>query len=236
MEEIYEISKYFPYKVAEPDLSKYINHHLNHLFKCVENGLYSSAYSHLHILYMVFVYIQILRISQKDKEKKEEARRQGKIIKTEFELCWIGFPSEEKDFLENPSSPFSFSKINEKTVFRFFRLIDFDDGTISNLSEPVVKRNKSFHASGKILFESLEDFEDEANNYFQKMKNIILKQNVFLKNIYFSLIKNYKLGYQITSDDIEIDFSIPYFFSEYELKFLAKRRKDIVSKYILENL
>ena len=86
MEELYELSSFFPLNIDDPKLREYIDHHISHLQKCYENGLYSSGYPHLHILYMAFVYFQLLRIAN---EKKEE-----------FKYCWIGLPSQEKDFLK----------------------------------------------------------------------------------------------------------------------------------------
>gem|GEM_PF-5736299 len=46
-------------------------------------------------------------------------------------------------------SPFAFSILNEKTVFRFFRLLDFDDATIGMISTCVKTRNTIAHASGE---------------------------------------------------------------------------------------
>lgn len=220
--EIYDVYKYLPIKSADPIFSKYITHHSECLFKCFESKLYSSAFSHLHILYMVFVYTQLLRISQ---EKK-----------IEFDFCWIGFPSQEKDFLKNPSSPFSFSQINEKTVFRFFRLVGFDDSEIGEVSCLVNKRNDHLHANGKIFFEDEGEFEEQVMIYLQKMQKIITKQIVFLEDIYTTITKGYTSDYQFTRDDFENAFGAPYFFSEYELKLLSDQKTDIVSQYILENL
>lgn len=218
IDDIYEITKYFPIKVVDLTLSEYIDHHINHLFKCFDNELYTSAFQHLHILYMIFIYIQLTRIA---KEKDDE-----------FKLCWIGFPTQEKDFLKNPESPLSFSQINEKTVFRFFRLVNFDDGSIGEISCFVNKRNEQLHANGKIFFHNIEDFNKEIDKYLSKMKKIILKQKSFLEKIYLSNANNYEVDYQITHDDIESQFASTYYFSEFELKTLAEDKKDIISNYV----
>lgn len=65
-EEILEFWEYFPIQI-EPELRNYIEHHISHMQKCCENDLYSSAYPHLHIVYMTFVYIQLLRIANEKK-------------------------------------------------------------------------------------------------------------------------------------------------------------------------
>jgi len=222
MDEIYTLSQYFPLSSSDPTLEKYLDHHLGACLKCSENELYSSAYSHLHILYMIFVYVQLLRIA---KEKVKE-----------FDLCWVGFPNQEKDFLKGPSSPFSFSKIQEKTVFRFFRLVEFDDGSISNISSLVNKRNNHLHANGQLFFENVEDFEKEVGGYIKKIQTIITKQANFLQKIYSSLVVGYEEGFEINQDEIETNFADQYYFSEYELKLLAQGKNDIVSKFIIEKM
>ena len=189
MQEIHTLLQYFPMSIAASDLKKYLHHHFEHFIKCSENELYSSAYSHLHILYMIFVYIQLIRIAN---EKSQE-----------FNLCWVGFPKQEQDFLKDPTSPFSFSKVQEKTVFRFFRLVGFDDGTTADISELVNKRNNHLHANGKIFFEQLEDFEREVGIYLKKMQAIVEKQKKFLETIYLSLIENYEDDFEITEDEIK---------------------------------
>ena len=222
MDKIYTLSQYFPLSSSDTTLKKYLDHHLGACLKCSENELYSSAYSHLHILYMIFVYVQLLRIA---KEKVQE-----------FDLCWVGFPSQEKDFLKEPSSPFSFSKIQEKTVFRFFRLVGFDDGSISDISSLVNKRNNHLHANGQLFFESQDGFEKEVGGYIKKMQTIITKQLDFLQTIYSSLVAGYEEGFEINQDEIETNFADQYYFSEYELKLLAQGKVDIVSKFIIEKM
>jgi len=167
---------------------------------------------------MIFVYIQLLRIA---KEKSQE-----------FNFCWIGFPNQEKEFLKDPSSPFSFSKINEKTVFRFFRLVGFDDGSIGDISGLVNKRNKHLHANGHLFFEQEKDFLKEIEIYEKKFQFIIKKQKDFLNSIYDLLIESFEEGFQITIDDIESNFADQYYFSEYELKLLAYGNNDCVSLFI----
>jgi hypothetical protein len=221
MEDIYSLAKYFPLSTSDEALSKYLTHHLENINKCVENELYSSAYSHLHLLYMAFVYIQLLRIAKENEEQ--------------FNYCWIGFPGEEKDYLKEPSSPFSFSRVKEKTVFRFFRLVGFDDSCIADISQLVTKRNGRLHASGSIYCEALDDFRIEYEIYIKKIEMIISKQREFLHSIYDALVITYDADYEITADDIETNFADQYYFSEYEMKNLAQGKTDIISKYIVEN-
>lgn len=220
MEDIYELSKFFPSGTNDDQLNQYLDHHLTSVARCVESGLYSSAYSHLHLLYMSFIYIQLLRIA---KEKK-----------VEFKYGWIGFPGQEKDYLNNPRSPFSFSILNEKTVFRFFRLVDFNDADIGDIAKPVKTRNDRMHARGDIHCADIKSFEGELCEYIRQMKSVISRQQPFLADIYKGLISTYDEDYEFTQDDLESNFQDQYLLSEYELLFLAGNRQDKVSKFIRE--
>jgi hypothetical protein len=68
------------------------------------------------------------------------------------------------------------------------------------------------------------------------MQSIIDKQKSFLENIYKLLIKNYDKDFKITQDEIAINFTDQYYFSEYELKLLAQGKFDIVSKFIINEM
>lgn len=221
MEDIYSLGRFFPSGVAVELLDEYVGHHLSSATRCVENELYSSAYSHLHLLYMAFIYIQLLRIAR---EKKKE-----------FEYGWIGFPGEEKDFLNKPTSPFSFSGVKEQTVFRFFRLVGFDDGTIANIASVISTRNKRLHATGQLHCATADEFGHELNGYIKKMQFVINKQKSFFDEIYNGLLDTYEDGYVFTVDDLESNYHDQYLLSEYELVVLATGRNDMVSRFIQNN-
>jgi hypothetical protein len=218
MQELYAINDFYPIRVADTKLRDYIAYHVKHLQKCHENELYSSAFTHLHILYMVFIYFQLLRIA------KENSR--------EFQLCWIGFPQNEKDFLRDPDHPLSFKEVNEKSVFRFFRLVGFDDGLIGNISSPVTKRNKWLHATGEIYCETENKFECEVNDYIVRMNKIIVNQSSSLNSIYEEILSQFESDYIITDDDIVLYFSD---FSRYELVKITQDRNDLIANFIKEN-
>jgi hypothetical protein len=114
--------------------------------------------------------------------------------------------------------------------------VGFDDGSISDISSLVNKRNNHLHANGQLFFESQDDFEKEVGGYIKKIQIIITKQANFLQTIYSSLVVGYEEGFEINQDEIETNFADQYFFSEYELKLVAKGKVDIVSKFIIEKM
>ena len=213
---IYELQSYLPIKLEDPSISDYISYHIQELSKSIENNIDSWIFLHTHIIYMTFIYIQLLRISQ----NKEE----------EFKYSWIGLPTDEKTFLKDNKSPFSFSKIKEKTVFRFFRLIDFDDSTIWEISSCINERNEFLHATWtKIL-----NLDQKINKYLKNMRKIFNKSVNFLDWLFGQFLEHnvFWRWYEITHDDLELNLYIPYFFSEIEMWYITRKMNNKVTKAI----
>jgi len=224
-EEIKFVRQYLPVVSNYVQLGEFIEHHYSHLEGCVKNGLYTSSLTHLHILYMVFVYIHIFRIADKNRES--------------FKNSLVGFPREEKELLKEPDFPLILSVINEKTVFRFFRLNNFSEQLIGEIATPVKTRNECLHANGMIVCDSEYKFELELKSYISKMDKI----NAGNTNILNSLYEHYALDslmldeeYELTTDDIETNILLGAGFSLEELRLMVSGREDRVSKFIAENL
>lgn len=224
MESSYDITKFLPIKIENWDVFKYVRYHAEKLDQSIENEIESWIFFHTHILYMTFVYFQLLRISQ----FKEQ----------EFKYSWIWLSSNEKDFLKKIWSPFAFSAINEKTVFRFFRLLDFDDGTIGNISKCVKERNDFAHAT----WIHIDNLDEKIEGYIKSMETIIEKSKNFLNEVYSKFKKlNPDLldetdSYIIWPDDLETNLYIPFDISEYEwLKLIEWNKEDKVLKALKEN-
>lgn len=224
MESSYDITKFLPIKIEDGDVLKYVQYHREKLDQSIENNIESWIFFHTHILYMTFVYFQLLRISQ----FKEQ----------EFKYSWIWLSSNEKDFLKKIWSPFAFSAINEKTVFRFFRLLDFDDGTIGNISKCVKERNDFAHAT----WIHIDNLDEKIEGYIKSMETIIEKSKNFLNEVYNEFKKlNPDLldetdSYKILNDDLETNLYIPFDISEFEwLKLIEWNKEDKVLKALKEN-
>ncbi len=134
-------------------------------------------------------------------------------------------------------------KINKLLEKAGWRLLDDEQG----------KANVQLEQNVKIKQKDINDFGTD----FEKTKNgfvdfLLLddrdfplaileakkveKQKSFLEEIYNELIKSFDDDYEMTPDDIAENFTTSYYFSEYELKMLAENKKDIVSKFINEEL
>jgi len=219
---IYELQSYLPIKLEDPSISDYISYHIQELSKSIENNIDSWIFLHTHIIYMTFIYIQLLRIS----ENKQE----------EFRYSWIWLPTDEKTFLKNNKSPFSFSKINEKTVFRFFRLINFDDATIWELKKCIDERNELFHATWKKII----DLEQKIDEYLKNMEKVKNKSSDFFVDLFTRFEQDnsdlLEEWYEIIPDDLELNLYIPYFFSEIELRYICTTVDDKVTNAIKSDL
>jgi hypothetical protein len=222
-DEILKLGDFLPIKPRDPRVDSLITHHYSHLQSCVKNELYSSSLVHLHILYMVIVYLQIQRITE--------------VNQVAFTHSLIGFAREESNLLKEPNYPLLFSIINEKTVFRFFRLNGLDEGMISNLSGLVTARNRHMHASADIECETAVQFNTTFEMY---LKNIVEMVNVN-KNVHNKIYIDSEAfkdlndpSYEITDDDIELGVLLPGYFSLYELKNITAGRADKLSMRLIE--
>jgi len=216
----YKITQFLPIKIDDQYVAQYVSYHTKKLNESIEHNIETWIFLHTHILYMTFIYIQLLRISQNKKE--------------EFKYSRIWLASNEKDFIKANKSPFAFSKINEKTVFRFFRLIDFDDWTIGDISSCVNERNDLLHAT----WTNIEKLDQKLNKYLKNMEKVVKKSQWFLNWLFTNFLEAKIFGnwYEITHDDLELNLYIPYQFSEYELELLVRDDYSPTSKAIIDDL
>lgn len=224
-EEVTKVREYLPVNSNFVQLSEFIDHHFLHLVGCVENKLYSSSLTHLHILYMVFVYVHIFRIVNENKES--------------FSYSLVGFPQQEKELLKDPDFPLALSVINERTVFRFFRLNSFNEQLIGEIASPVSIRNDCLHANGKIICSDEVSFGRELKSYFNKMDKINEGNNNILQKLYEHFALDPLLldsEYELTSDDIETNILLTAGFSLEELRLMTNTRDDKVTRFIIENV
>ncbi len=136
MDEAPNIFSYLPVSFKSEEEQAYIRFLWDAFESNYENGKYQFAFLAFHMLTMSFVYCNIWQIKQNAPK--------------DFEKAMIGFSRDEKDLLK-ATSPFTFWVINERTIFRFFRLIDCDNGKIGQYVKLVDERNKAAHSNGQIF-------------------------------------------------------------------------------------
>ena len=90
------------------------------------------------MLTMSFVYFNIWQIK--------------KTVPKNFEMSLIGFGKDVEENLIAATSPFAFSKVNERTILRILKLIGCDNRKIGNYAKLVEYRNQTAHPNGNIYF------------------------------------------------------------------------------------
>jgi len=90
------------------------------------------------MLTMSFVYLNIWQI------KKTQPK--------DFAKAMVGFNKNLEKALLKATSPFTFWRVNESTVLRFFKLIGCDNEKVGKYAALVKERNDTAHANGNIFF------------------------------------------------------------------------------------
>ncbi len=101
-----------------------------------ESGKYQFAMLACHMLYMSFVYFSVWQI-----KLSHPADFANAVI----------FQQKEKELLA-ASSPFTFSEVQERSIFRFLRLVGCEQQHIGQFQKLVDERNEIAHSNGHIFF------------------------------------------------------------------------------------
>ena len=138
MDEATELANYLPLSFKTPKEQEYIDFLWDAFDTNYTHGKYQFAFLAYHMLTMSFVYFNIWQIKQTEPG--------------DFEKGLIGFGKDVEKNLLAASSPFVFSTVNERTMLRFLKLIQCDNGKIGTYAKLVDDRNDSAHPNGNIFF------------------------------------------------------------------------------------
>jgi hypothetical protein len=138
MEDAAELANYLPLSFKSPKEQEYIEFLWDAFETNYTHSKYQFAFLAYHMLTMSFVYFNIWQI------KQTEPR--------EFGMGLIGFGKDIERSLLEATSPFVFSTVNERTMLRFLKLIQCDNGKIGTYAKLVDDRNESAHPNGNIFY------------------------------------------------------------------------------------
>lgn len=138
MDEALELGNYLPLSYKSPKEQEYIAFLWDAFETNYTHGKYQFAFLAYHMLTMSFVYFNIWQIKQTQPD--------------DFEKGLIGFGKDIEKNLMGASSPFVFSTVNERTILRFLKLIQCDNGMIGTYAKLVDDRNETAHPNGQILY------------------------------------------------------------------------------------
>ncbi|SOY85116.1 hypothetical protein [Cupriavidus taiwanensis] len=131
-----EIHEYLPLAYPSAGEGKYIRFVWEAFESNYESGKYQFAMLAFHMLYMSYVFFSVWQIRQAKPEAFTHA---------------VLFQQKEKELL-TASSPFTFSEINERSIFKFLRLAGCENQHIGKFQKLVDQRNEIAHANGNIFF------------------------------------------------------------------------------------
>ena len=158
MDEALNMVDYLPMSFKNPGEQEYISFLWEVFETNYESGKYQFAFLAYHMLMMSFVYFNIWQI--------REARSD------DFEKGLIGFARDDETTLLRATSPFAFSKVNERTILRLFRLVGCDDSRIGNYRKLVDDRNDAAHANGNIFFNTQHEADAQISQVIRAVEEI----------------------------------------------------------------
>ena len=158
MDEALDLAQYLPMFSKTPDEEEYLPFLRTSYENNYDGENYHFAFLAYHLLMMSFVYFKIWQLRQ--------------IFPDDFEKVLIGFARDDERNWLSDTSPFTFSRVNERAVLRLFRLIGCDDSQIGNYRKLVDDRNDAAHANGNIYFRTQHEIDAKIRQVLQAVEEI----------------------------------------------------------------
>lgn len=137
---------------------------------------YPFAFIAFNMLYMSFVYFEVWQI-------KQNRRR-------DFEMAMVGFNNTNEKELIEATTPFSFSLVNERSFFRFLKLLDCRNDRIGNFGKIIDARNQSAHSNGNIFINSQRAIDDKINDVLRFVDEIQNLSEPIIDTCLIEFLKN----------------------------------------------
>lgn len=158
MDSALEINDYLPLAYASTAEREYIDFVWSAFETNYVAGKYQFAMLAFHMLYMSYVYFSVWQIKQAQPD--------------DFAKSIIFMKKEEETGLLKASSPFSFSDINERTIFKFLRLAGCQNQHIGKFQKLVDQRNEIAHPNGNIFFNDQATMNIRIEEVMQQIRGI----------------------------------------------------------------
>jgi hypothetical protein len=176
MEEAFTIFDYLPLSYKTPTEAEYVNFLWESFEVNYTAEKYPFAFIAFNMLYMSFVYFEVWQI-------KQNRRR-------DFEMAMVGFNNANEKELTEASTPFSFSLINERSFFRFLKLLECRNDRIGNFGKIIDARNLSAHSNGNIYINSQQAIDDKINDVLRFVDEIQNLSEPIIDTCLIEFLKN----------------------------------------------
>lgn len=175
MADAYDLTLYLPQSFKNPSERDYINFLWESFDVNYNAGKYPFAFLAYHMLFMSFVYFEVWQIRE---------NRRGA-----FEMAMVGFNRNNEQDLLNATTPFTFKLIQERSFFRFLKLLSCDNNRISNFAKIVDDRNDVAHSNGNIFFNSQSSIDRKIEEVLRFVDEIQLLSNPILEDCLIDFLK-----------------------------------------------
>ncbi|MFJ1472200.1 hypothetical protein [Massilia orientalis] len=205
MDEALEIHDYLPLAYPSASEGEYIRFLWEGFESNYNSGKYQFAMLAFHMLYMSYVYFSVWQIKQAKREAFTHA---------------VLFQQKEKELL-TATSPFTFSEVNERSIFKFLRLTGCENQHIGKFQKLVDQRNEIAHPNGNIFFSDQKRADQRIEEVMQQVRGIQAYMPPVLHRCFMQFLRD-----SVNPDEREIaDIN-----DHVEINFLHKHytsRKDI---------
>ena len=205
MDAALEIHDYLPLAYPSAGEGEYIRFVWEAFESNYVAGKYQFAILAFHMLYMSYVYFSVWQIKQAKPEAFTHA---------------VLFQQKEKELL-TASSPFTFSEVNERSIFKFLRLAGCENQHIGKFQKLVDQRNEIAHPNGNIFFSDQATADQRIEEVMQQIRGIQAHMSSVLRACLLQFLRD-----SANPDEREIADSEVHV----EMNFLHKHylsRKDI---------
>ena len=158
MDEAIELADYLPFYFKTSEEQQYVSSLWETFAENYQQGKYQFALLAYHMLMMSFVYFNIWQIK--------------KTRPDDFMKGLIGFNRKVESEILEGTSPFVFSVVNERSVFRFLKLIGCDNDKMGRYSKLVEVRNDAAHANGHTYFVMQSQLDEQIRQIRSAVREI----------------------------------------------------------------
>lgn len=154
-----DIFQFLPLNYSSSTESEYVSFWWETYTANIEQQNYHVAFLAFHMLYMTAIYFMLYRIS--------------KLHRLPYEHSLFHMAHDDETYYLSINSAFSFSKMNERGVFRFLKIAGADQNLIKDVSKFIEDRNNAAHAKGAIFFKNNPDgLSDRISEYVVALDKI----------------------------------------------------------------
>ncbi|MCS4286215.1 hypothetical protein M2396_004532 [Pseudomonas sp. BIGb0278] len=207
MDATLEIHDYLPLAYPSANEGEYVRFVWEAFESNYQSGKYQFSILAFHMLYMSYVYFSVWQIKQAKPEAFTHA---------------VLFQQKEKELL-TASSPFTFSEVNERSIFKFLRLAGCENQHIGKFQKLVDQRNEIAHPNGNIFFSDQASADLRIEEVMQQIRGIQMHMTPVLHGCLLQFLRD-----SANPDEREIAEGADHL----EMNFLHKHylsRKDIES-------